>query len=1588
MKNLTLLSLLLCSFLFGNFVKAQTDSNSINFFSREMVKNLNPNLITTKKLYDRLAHEPQFLECEINSSSVPVLSLKEWLGLYSEVYEMQLDGYNTMMSPDSVEQEILGDSTDVRSRILILDFEYEILDENATANGWLSASNNQLFHVPGKPSPFIKQRIFAIGISKPYLNGNELIVYDPKYVFSDIPNAAVNGTYSILLPGMTSALPLFGPVSQSASVLAVGTTHFAITHLLGGPVRNVELTKNFISLPNPHVFGLESIKATKQIINTPNDQYEAAVSYLMGKENGQRRTCLKKPIIFVEGIDFGYANKRNKWENHKWGNLGFADLFYTTNYYFGLDYSPFIPEKRHEPFSNFPNYPFQLSRALFDFLNHDGYDVIYVDFSQGTGFIENNAMVLVEVIKKVQQRLNACNSCEEISVLGASMGGLVSRYALLYMEQNKIPHKVRLFISADSPQEGANLSIGVQYLINNLIKEKSLPKSSHQELRELNEKVIQSPAVKEMVLSHIAGFTQETDFRHNFKRQLMEMGSYPKQARIIALTNGSFIGNKLNFNEGDIIGEVNISILEYYKLQRLRIIKILQNPSIIIPLNIHKAMADGFANNTWDNLPVRVVAQVDKGAKGMERFFSYRNLNIDNAPGGYSTHNKAIESGNSKISKCLIPESCLIPVKSAIGISNFNGNMADNLATQLNRYECDPRITPFHSIFSPNVNEHHMAITMDNINWVLSQLDANEYELGPNIPEARGTTYNFGNRSQLVLRGITINPMGKITIASSAMQGWGNSIILPSPFPVHVNVWKSCNPNVIVEREGTLEIGDPFNPSHRGSLTFNEGTNLILKSGSTLRISNKSKLKIEKGANLVIEDGVKIIINGNETEIDIEGMLYTSDNSTVRTISENNQAKGIVRFKNLTNYLPNVVLGLRSKLEITGDGNQDLSLIIENANGLFFHNNQGTFELKNARVELAPSASIETSSIGVLINNIVMDVKPSNTAVQKHAGIIFNGQNDKITIHGIIIRNASIGITDKTMYRSQLPIKVRSFLIEDCEIGIYSIQSSLNLEYGTIKNSSHYGVYADLAHQTTNITSCKFLGNQNSITGVRFNGIPGVGEIIIKQSLIKDFKYGFHNDNGNAKIPCTEITNCRFEGIGLFAGDLTLNHSDGGAFSKVHTNKQGIYVTPSATFDLNNGYARLDNDRIINGYLNLYLPYKIARTVLPTGLIYGWGIECNYNYWGGNPIYLRNYFMYTPHDPSMWYVAGEKYIDPDYYYTSIINLQGSTQMMREQMCPTINDPSNPDPVSPGPGELQFKNEPEYIITFMENNFSNNALFIHLKERVDLEKFVIDNYRKINSNNADDIESGLINLIAFAENAIKINEKLDPQTVYVVNFCQRNIIKASSRLRNQNLQDKDWVNNLVSLLNVVENNLALNSDNKNAYLEYMAMELQNMISFNTKNIMINPNTLDHSNNESINDAIKMLACGFERANKIKNNPESFNIHDIINSCEQEHRYPERISGGSSSLQNSNGVTSENLKVYPIPATTEINIESDLLTNSNYEISVTDLTGKTLMLISGENSKIAKIDISKLQAGTYIIQVKSADKTNTTKFIKIK
>ncbi|MGB1307852.1 MAG: T9SS type A sorting domain-containing protein [Oceanihabitans sp.] len=103
---------------------------------------------------------------------------------------------------------------------------------------------------------------------------------------------------------------------------------------------------------------------------------------------------------------------------------------------------------------------------LADLVREEGFDVIVVNFpgSGGADYIERNAMLLVDLITAINNDPNY-NVTENV-IIGPSMGGLISRFALNYMENQSLDHKTRLWLSFDSPHHGANVPIGFQHQFN------------------------------------------------------------------------------------------------------------------------------------------------------------------------------------------------------------------------------------------------------------------------------------------------------------------------------------------------------------------------------------------------------------------------------------------------------------------------------------------------------------------------------------------------------------------------------------------------------------------------------------------------------------------------------------------------------------------------------------------------------------------------------------------------------------------------------------------------------------------------------------------------------------------------------------------------------------------------------------------------------------------------------------------------------------------------------------------------------------------------------------------------------------------
>lgn len=132
-----------------------------------------------------------------------------------------------------------------------------------------------------------------------------------------------------------------------------------------------------------------------------------------------------------------------------------------------------------------------------------GYDVVFVDFSQGGGDLLINAHLYLRALQWVQD-----HSPGSVVVGGISMGGVVARLALLWsMPGNNVAGadyatKVSGFVSVDAPQLGASISPRMQQIACQISEHKWLPDSSDSNAAVNNWQQIRTPAAHEMLFGH------------------------------------------------------------------------------------------------------------------------------------------------------------------------------------------------------------------------------------------------------------------------------------------------------------------------------------------------------------------------------------------------------------------------------------------------------------------------------------------------------------------------------------------------------------------------------------------------------------------------------------------------------------------------------------------------------------------------------------------------------------------------------------------------------------------------------------------------------------------------------------------------------------------------------------------------------------------------------------------------------------------------------------------------------------------------------------------------------------------------------
>lgn len=362
---------------------------------------------------------------------------------------------------------------------------------------------------------------------------------------------------------------------------------------------------------------------------------------------------------------------------------------------------------------------------LGDTLRDEGFDFVLLNFpvytrasdnvlvDGGSDYIQRNAFVLTELI----QQINAQKVGNQPLVMVApSMGGLITRYALRYMEQNNLDHDTRLYISWDTPHLGANMPIEMQYFLNYAAESQD-----NQDLRDLINSTLNSPASKEMLLDHYKahlanGSTFEQDanltlpagfvnFRDAFQTEINAMG-FPQNVRNVAIANGS--------DNATMIGTPGMEVI---------------NHTFDLGSNIFADLVLHFTPATNQNIEVtnvNIYTILFGATVPISSFtanaasFAYTS-GLDSAPGGkYNLQSFTNAAAADPLLQEFVDnlqqsDFCFIPTISALAIDNETDWYA---VPDLN----GTHNSPFVAWSMNNTNEDHVTLNQANVDFTLVEI--------------------------------------------------------------------------------------------------------------------------------------------------------------------------------------------------------------------------------------------------------------------------------------------------------------------------------------------------------------------------------------------------------------------------------------------------------------------------------------------------------------------------------------------------------------------------------------------------------------------------------------------------------------------------------------------------------------------------------------------------------------------------------------------------------------------------------------------------------------------------------------------------
>ena len=611
--------------------------NAVGERLAELLGELPESAIPAPILYDRAIPLSHVADRDGSAGSRPV-TWREWRQM---VHEMRLGSLAEPTWPEL--ERLLAGAQPAIARgevpLALMNFRYARIRPDAIASGALTVDEEHL--VLGQGQAFDTHRLFAAApLRDRTYHGREVrfTLDRSRYLTND---AVPPGALEIDFQDGRGFVPVAFDRGEVVHYATPGRKTIELRLALAG--QTAPLTTRF-------VFDVLDLEAP-----APDDTLHitAQIPYLGVAGTGDAyiyrspsNPVLVNPVVLIEGFDFD-------------NSMNWDELYELLN-----------------------------REQLIETLRSLGYDTVVLNFSNAVDYIQRNAFVAVELIQQVKA---AIGPGRDMVMVGASMGGIVGRYALAYMEAQSIPHATRAFVAFDSPQNGAAIPLGIQYWLAFFAE---LSPDAAALLAALD-----SPGSRQMLAYHRTeppGPTGESDpLRATLLSDLAAIGGYPSDPRLVAVANGSGERAGQGFSAG-----AQVIRYEYSSF----LVDIIGNVWAV-PDNANQTIFHGLIDFILLP-PDETVVQV-----GGTRPY-------DNAPGGYRNSMEQMDTTPAPYGDivALFPNHCFIPTTSALALETTDlfydiAGDPDLLA-----------LTPFDAVYFPAGNQEHVAVTPENAQWLLAEI--------------------------------------------------------------------------------------------------------------------------------------------------------------------------------------------------------------------------------------------------------------------------------------------------------------------------------------------------------------------------------------------------------------------------------------------------------------------------------------------------------------------------------------------------------------------------------------------------------------------------------------------------------------------------------------------------------------------------------------------------------------------------------------------------------------------------------------------------------------------------------------------------